>query len=211
MTFASRQDAGRRLGNWLRDSQMSAEIVAGLPRGGVVVAAEVARALRCPLRALVVRKVGHPFHREFAVGALAEGGVIVLDENSIGADPRAPEALKQVIHEEMGRLSACERIFRQRDQPGFSDRQVFLVDDGLATGATMEAAVRSARKQGARRVVVAVPVASPAAVERLRSAADDVAALCVDPDFVAVGSYYRYFDQTTDDEVVELLQQHLQI
>ncbi|MDD5140951.1 MAG: phosphoribosyltransferase family protein [Verrucomicrobiales bacterium] len=205
MKFASRQDAGRRLGQLLRKRGVSAEIVLGLPRGGVVVAAEVARELELPLDVLVVRKIGHPFHREFAVGALAEPDVLILDELPLSGIPVARSQLDKVIGEETARLREYRSRFRHFAAPSLKSKTVLLVDDGLATGATAEAAVLSARQQNARRIIVAAPVASTSAFEKLERAADDVVALVVDPYFAAVGQYYENFAQTTDDEVVALL------
>jgi len=203
--FASREDAGQRLGRWLSDRGAQADVVLGLPRGGVVVAAGVAHALHRPLGVLIVRKIGHPLYREFALGALAEGGVVVLDEGVIGRDPQVRAELEHVIDEEQERLKAYQSRFQRAGTPGFSSKAVLLVDDGLATGATTEAAVRSAFKQGARQVTVAAPVGSSHAVERLQRVADKVEVMHVDPEFDAVGRYYDSFPQTTDDEVLELL------
>jgi putative phosphoribosyl transferase len=203
--FATREDAGRRLGCHLKERAVQADLVLGLPRGGVIVAAEVARILRLPLDVLVVRKLGHPRHREFAVGALAEGGVVVLDEETVGDNALLRAELRLVIQEESRRLGACQASFH--GVPSFECRgkTVLLVDDGLATGATTEAAVRSARNQFARRIIVAAPVASTHAVTRLQLAADEVVTLLIDPDFDAVGRYYDKFPQTTDEEVIGLL------
>jgi predicted phosphoribosyltransferase len=165
----------------------------------------VAHALRLPLDTLIVRKIGHPWHREFAVGALAENGVTVLDESVIGPDPELRAELQAVIQEEQERLRAYHARFHPAGAPALAGKTVLLVDDGLATGATTEAAVLSARKQNAGGVVVVAPVASTNAVERLARVADEVRVLCVDPDFAAVGQYYDVFAQTTDDEVLELL------
>jgi putative phosphoribosyl transferase len=205
MTFASREDAGRRLGHHLREGGVEAEVVAGLPRGGVVVAAEVARVLECPLQVLVVRKIGHPLHREFAVGAIAEAGVVVLDDRLIGSDPLLRLRLDAIIGEESERLQQYQLRFHSGAKSELAGRRVLLADDGLATGATMEAAVLSAREQGARQIVVAVPVASTNAVERLRQITDAVWTLETDPDFDAVGRYYSTFNQTSDEEVLVLL------
>lgn len=204
MTFASREDAGRRLGYYLLERATTVDVVVGLPRGGVVVAAETAGVLQRPLDVLVVRKIGHPLHREFAIGSLAEEGVVVLDEIARRADPFLRTRLEAVIREEEERLRQYESRFHREGKTGFSGRSVLLVDDGLATGATMEAAALSARKQGAREVVVSAPVASAAAVERLRHVGEVVVPL-VDPDFDAVGRYYEFFTQTSDEEVIDLL------
>jgi putative phosphoribosyl transferase len=205
MTFESREEAGRKLGLRLQERAGAVDLVLGLPRGGVVVAAEVARVLQRPLQVLVVRKIGHPFHREFAVGAMAENEVVLLDELVIGTNPVVREGLEEVIRDEAARLKEYERKFGRGSKPMLTDKGVLLVDDGLATGATMEAAVVSARKQGARAIIVAVPVASTNALQRLERVADEVVALIVDPDFDAVGRYYDVFSQTTDEEVVTLL------
>jgi putative phosphoribosyl transferase len=205
MRFASREGAGCRLASRLRAAGVSADLVLGLPRGGVVVAAQVARELRCPLDVLIVRKLGHPMHREFAVGALAEPDVAILDEESLRRNPIEREYLDAVIAEETQRLREYRAKFHVREAPDLSGKIVLLVDDGLATGATMEAAVRGARARGARKIIVAVPVASQVAAERLAAIADEVKVELVDPDFEAVGQYYRNFAQTTDDEVIALL------
>jgi predicted phosphoribosyltransferase len=205
MRFASREDAGRQLGQHLREQCLEVDLVLGLPRGGVLVAAEVARLLNRPLDALIVRKIGHPWHREFAVGALAEPDVVVLDEASVGKNPLLRFQLDQVIAEETARLQAYSSRFHVATALVLEGKTVLLVDDGLATGATAEAAVLSARRQKARRIVVATPVASIHAVERLTPVADDVVALIMDPDFGAVGQYYEEFEETTDEEVLALL------
>ena len=205
MRFASRQDAGRQLGEFLRQRGIFADGVLGLPRGGVVVAAGVARALQCPLDVLIVRKIGHPWQREFAVGALAEPDVVVFDESLKWKNPLARAELDDVIAEEKERLREYRSQFHRTAVPVLEGKKVLLVDDGLATGATAEAAVLSAKQQMAKRVVIAAPVASTHAVERLRRVADDVVVLVEDADFGAVGQYYGEFSQTTDDEVMALL------
>jgi putative phosphoribosyl transferase len=205
MLFASRQDAGRQLGKFLRKRGISADGVLGLPRGGVVVAAEVARALQCPLDVLIVRKIGHPWQREFAVGALAEPDIVIFDETLKWKNPLARAELDGVIAEEKERLREYRLQFHLSAVPALEHKTVLLVDDGLATGATAEAAVISAKRQKARRVIVSAPVASTHAVERLRRVAADVVVLFEDAGFEAVGQYYSEFSQTTDAEVKALL------
>jgi len=202
--FASREDAGRRLGQRLLEDDVRPDIVLGLPRGGVVVAAEVAHVLQVPLDVVIVRKIGHPLHREFAVGALAEPDVVVLDESAVGRNPLIRMQLKQVIEEEQERLQRYGETFHRDGLPDLTNKAVLLVDDGLATGATTEAAVEAVKRKGARQVIVAAPVASANAVERLSRVAD-IRILLVDPDFDAVGRYYDSFSQTTDEEVLDLL------
>lgn len=205
MRFASRQDAGRQLGEYLWQRGVEVDWVLGLPRGGVVVAAEVARRLQRPLDVLVVRKIGHPWHREFAVGALAEPDVVIFDKATLVTIPVPRHQLDKVVAEEIARLQEYRSCFHGSDPPLLQDKNVLLVDDGLATGATAEAAVVSARKRGAHRVMMAAPVASTSAIERLQCLTDEVMALFVDPDFEAVGQYYDQFSQTDDDEVLALL------
>jgi putative phosphoribosyl transferase len=205
MTFASRQDAGQKLGRHLLNEGVEVDVVAGLPRGGVVVAAEVAHLLQRPLEILVVRKIGHPEHREFAVGALAENDVILLDETTIGSNETTRAKLSDVIREEQQRLEQYRSKFHQTPRFDFCDKAVLIVDDGLATGATMEAAVLASRRKGAAKVMVAVPVGSTAAMTKLERIANAVYAVVTDPGFEAVGAYYESFSQTNDEEVLELL------
>jgi predicted phosphoribosyltransferase len=205
MPFASRQDAGQKLGRHLLNEGVEVDVVVGLPRGGVIVAAEVSHVLQRALEVLVVRKIGHPLHREFAVGAMAENDVVLLDEKALGSGLGVRASLAEIIKEEKERLWQYQLKFHQARRFDFRDKRVLIVDDGLATGATMEAAVLSARKQGARKVIVAVPVTSTSAIQRLEGVADDVLAIVVDPGFEAVGVYYAAFSQTADEEVLDLL------
>jgi putative phosphoribosyl transferase len=207
MIFASRQDAGRRLGKWLQQRGLTADVVLGLPRGGVVVAAEVARELNLPLDVLVVRKIGHPQQPEFALGALAEPDSIFLNEESLHEFPVTEAALNDVIAAERAHLLDYRRRFHLSEMPALAGKIVLLVDDGLATGATAEAAAISVRKQKATRIVITAPVASTNAVERLRRVADAVEVLSEEPGFLAVGQYYREFAPTEDAEVIALLRE----
>ena len=204
MVFASREAAGQMLGRALKERDIHADVVLGLPRGGVIVAAEVAHVLQLPVEVLIVRKIGHPWHREFALGAMAEGDVVVLDHEAIGRNPLLHVELQQIIEEEKDRLQVYQSKFRQGPLD-LNGRAVLIIDDGLATGATTEAGVLSARKQNATRVTVAAPVASTNAVDRLRKIADEVWCLFIDSEFDAVGRYYEVFAQTTDTEVLDLL------
>jgi predicted phosphoribosyltransferase len=208
MTFASREEAGRDLGLRLAQRSARPEVVLGLPRGGVVTAAEVAWVLERPLGVLVVRKIGHPRQREFAVGAIAEPDVLLLDEAVLREHHLTREDLDGVIAEETARLRDYMARFHQASDASLAGKSVVIVDDGMATGATAEAAVLSARKQMAREVIVATPVASPDAVKRLGAVADEVVALDIEADFVAVGSHYDYFPQVTDEEVLQQLKDH---
>lgn len=203
--FDDRQDAGRQLAKALRGRVGAGAVVLGLPRGGVPVAAEVARGLGLPLDVMVARKLGAPGHAEFAIGAVAPG-VVVLDEASVEALHVTQAEIDERVALENREMERRFEVYRGR--PGMPDvrgKEVVLVDDGLATGATARAAVRALRRAGPRRVVLAVPVAAPQAVDALGREADEVVAVATPRDFQAVGLWYRDFSQTSDDEVLDAL------
>ena len=158
-----------------------------------------------PLDVLVVRKIGHPLQREFAIGALAEPDFVFLNEESLREFPAAKSDFDKVIAEEKNRLGDYRRRFHLSEMPPLEGKIILLVDDGLATGATAEAAAISTRRQNAKKILIAAPVASPQTVGRLRRVADEVLVLFEDFNFQAVGQYYEEFSQTTDDEVIALL------
>ncbi|KOU32636.1 phosphoribosyl transferase [Streptomyces sp. WM6373] len=204
--FTDRADAGEQLAEALRPLEGEHPVVLGLPRGGVPVAFPVARALGAPLDVIVVRKLGVPSHRELGFGAIGEGGVRVISEDIVRIGRVTREDLAAVEHAEEAELARQARRFRgDRPRVALGGRTVIVVDDGIATGATAAAACEVVRAQGAARVVLAVPVAPPDAVARLRGAADEVVCLSAPPAFRAVGEWYRDFSQTPDEEVVSLL------
>ncbi len=200
-------DAGRALARALVSFNGASDaIVLGLPRGGVPVAAEIAKALRLPLDVLVVRKLGLPWQPELAMGAVASGGAIVLNEDVLRHAEGREELVEQVRHRELAELERREREFRGTRPPlAVTGRTAIVVDDGLATGATMEAAVRALKALGAARVVVAVPVASAEARQRIAALADEIVCLETPRYFSAVGQWYSDFEQTSDSEVSRLL------
>jgi len=206
MPFRDREDAGHRLAERLTGLELHRPVVLALPRGGVPVAAPVAAALGAPLDVFVARKVGAPGHPEFGIGAIAEGSDEVVssaDAARVGVSPKQMDSLAAAQREELERR--VRRYRGDRELPELDDRDVVLVDDGLATGVTAEAALRSLRRLGARRLVLAIPVCAPDSAERLMSVADTVLCLECPPNFAAVGYWYENFDQTTDDEVLALL------
>lgn len=214
MLFRNREEAGERLAKALIEKGVVKEGVAGsrplvlaLPRGGVPVAAPVAARLEAPLDVLVVRKLGLPGHAELAMGAVAAGGVRVLNEEIVAAFGVDPGAIEQVTERELEELDRRERLYRG-DRPALAleGSEVLLVDDGLATGATMRVAVQALRERRVSRVVVAVPVAAPDVCRAVASEADQVVCLETPQDFAAVGRWYHDFPQTSDAEVQRLLE-----
>lgn len=209
IAFRDRAEAGRLLGAELAKRKLGAThrqglIVMALARGGVPVGLEIAEALQAPLEVMVVRKLGVPWQPELAMGALARG-TVVLDRALIAALDISSQEVDRVAAREALELERRERKYRRRE-PVLTGRTVILVDDGLATGSTMVAAVRYARNAGAHEVIVAVPVGSSEGCERLQSEADECICLTVEQPFHAVGEWYQDFHQVSDAEVLELLE-----
>ncbi len=181
-------------------------IVLALPRGGVPVAAEVARALGVPLDVMLVRKLGLPGHPELAMGAIASGGVRVMNDDVVRRLSVSPAAIEAVAEAEGRELARRERVYRgERPWPDLRGRCVILVDDGLATGATMHAAIDAVRAQQPACIVVAVPVAPPDTVRTLEALVDEMVCPLQPQSFMAIGQWYQDFTQTSDDEVITLL------
>jgi Predicted phosphoribosyltransferases len=206
-TFSNRTEAGRLLAEKLVKYAGRADvIVLGLPRGGVPVAYEVAKRLGVPLDVFIVRKLGVPGFEELAVGAIASGGVRVLNHDVMRALPNAEATIESITARETAELERREQSYRAgRPAPELQDRIVILVDDGLATGATMRAAVKALRQRDAAKIVVAVPVGPPDTCREFEGEADETICASVPEFFQAVGQYYEDFSQTSDDEVRELL------
>lgn len=205
--FPDRVHAGRRLAEELADYAGRPDVlVLALPRGGVPVGFEVARALNAPLDVFLVRKLGVPGHEELAMGAIASGGIRVLNEDVLRHEPVPAEMIDQVAERELRELERREGAYRDgRPEPEIAGRTVILVDDGLATGSTMRAAVAALRSQHPRALVVAVPVAAGETCESFRSLVDHVVCPVTPTPFYAVGMWYENFEQTSDDEVRDLL------
>jgi len=207
--FADRQDAGQVLAEQLKAyADRSDVIVLGLPRGGVPVAYEISKRLHVPLDVFIVRKIGVPGFEELAVGAIASGGVRVLNDDVVRQLPNADEIIGLATAREQLELERREKLYRNdRPPPDVQNKVAILVDDGLATGATMRAAVRALRQRNVARIVVAVPVGAPETCRELETEVDET--ICaISPDyFQAVGQFYNDFGQTSDDEVRALLEQ----
>lgn len=209
MRFRDRQEAGRLLAKSLKEfANQNRAVVLALPRGGVPVAAEIAAALNVPLDVLPVRKLGAPRQEELAMGAIASGGARVLNDDVIQSLAISPQLVESVTQRELHELERRERLYRgARPATTLTNRTVILVDDGLATGSTMQAAVNAVQQQHPARIVVAVPVAAASTCEAFNCPDEGLTCVCetaVEP-FYAVGLWYENFDQTTDAKVCELL------
>lgn len=204
--FANRVEAGQRLAQRLTHLEPDGPVILGLPRGGVPVAYEVARALRAPLDVILVRKLGVPFQPELAMGAVGEGGVLVVNETVVRDARLSGEEIKQAEARERHEIARrTERFRRGRDPVPLAGRVVVVVDDGIATGSTARAACQVARAHGAERVVLATPVAPSGVRDRFGDDVDDVVVLASPEVFVAIGQFYADFSQTSDSEVATLL------
>lgn len=206
--FADRFEAGAvlaaKLGKYARDPKA---LVLALPRGGVPVAYEVSRALRIPLDVFVVRKLGLPGQEELAMGAIASGGVRILNLDVVRTLGVSNATIEEAASREMEELVRREQLYRgDVPMPQLTGRRVILVDDGLATGSSMRAAITALRKRNTAKIVAAVPVAAPQVCGALREAADEVVCARTPEPFYAVGLWYRNFSQTTDEEIRQLLE-----
>jgi len=208
--FRDRREAGRVLGATMRKyANRSDVVVLALPRGGVPVAYEVAEALGAPLDIFLVRKLGTPGHRELAMGAIASGGIRVLNDEVVRMLGIPPQAIDAVARDEQRELERRQQAYLEgRDPIALEGKIVLLVDDGLATGSTMKAAVQAVRHRNPARVVVAVPVGARDTCGEISQVADEVVCARMPEPFSAVGQWYTNFDQTTDEEVMHLMHEH---
>ena len=207
-TFRNRTEAGRLLAERLKPTyaNRSNVLVLGLPRGGVPVAFEVAKVLDAPLDICIVRKLGVPGHKELAMGALATGGVMMLNEELARSLRISPEAIERVAIAERQELERRDRVYRgDRPAADLSDRTVILVDDGIATGSTIKAAISTIKQQQPERIVVAIPVAPPEVCRELKEEVDEVVCLLTPEWLSAISLWYENFLPTTDAEVRHLL------
>jgi predicted phosphoribosyltransferase len=202
--FVDRVDAGKKLAQALLGYKGQPIVVYGLPRGGVVPAVEVTRALEAPLDLIVVRKIGHPLQPEYAIGAVAEDGYVVTNPDEVATlDKRW---LDLATAAELKEAQRRRTLFLQGRSPvAIKDKIAIIVDDGLATGLSMSAAIHEIRGRGPRKLVVAVPVAAAETVDKLRPEVDDLVVLYIPEWFGAVGAFYQRFDQVSDEEVVGLM------
>ena len=205
--FSNRVEAGQQLATYLHAYANRQDVlVLGLPRGGVPVAFEVARSLQVPLDVCIVRKLGVPGHKELAMGAIGLGGVRILNEDVIDIWRIRQEEIDRVVRAEQEELDRRDLLYRRgRPLPEVRGKVVLLVDDGIATGATIKAAISTLRRQHPQQIVVATPVAPPSVCRELRAQVDDVVCLATPEPFYAIGQWYVDFGQTSDGEVQDLL------
>lgn len=210
MIFNDRQDAGKKLALLLKEYRDDPQaVVVGLPRGGVPTAHEVAEELGLPLEVLIARKIGAPGSPEFAVGAVSEDGQRILSSEVIDSLRITRSYINEETERQRREAARRRRLYRgRRAALRLKNKTVILIDDGIATGATMLAAIKSARHRGAGKVIVATPVIAPDTLVRIRRAADRTVYLEAPPFFSAVGQFYKNFSQTSDEEVVKLLNEH---
>jgi predicted phosphoribosyltransferase len=205
--FQDRSEGGRLLAQALRQYEGRPDVVVlALPRGGVPVAYEVAKALKAPLDVFIVRKLGVPGHEELAMGAIATGGVRILNDEVVRQLNVPPQMIELTTMREQQELERRERLYRgDKPAPDVRGKTVIVVDDGLATGSTMKVALAALRQQQPAKLIAAAPIAPPDTCESLQEVADEVVCAVTPEPFMAVGAWYRRFDQTTDEEVRDLM------
>lgn len=208
--FKDRKEAGEKLADKLKNYKGNDMVVYALPRGGVVVADEIAKALDCPLDILVSRKIGHPFSPEYAIGAIAPDGHIIFNENE--KKEIEPRELEKIIKEQTTEAKRRDTIYLgKRGHIGAQNKIAIIVDDGIATGLTMKLAVKEIRHQNPKKIIVAIPVLPKDTALSLREEVDEVVSLLEDENYLgAVGSYYEYFPQIEDNEVIEIMEKYKQ-
>jgi predicted phosphoribosyltransferase len=209
--FSDRVNAGKRLASVLTEFAGKNAIVLAIPRGGVVVGYEISKALHLPLDVIIPHKIGAPGNPELAIGAMTEDGTIILDEALIAYIGVPKSYIKEESERQKHEIERRLKMYRQNEPyPNLEGREVIIVDDGIATGSTMKAALSSVKNRGARTVTVAVPVGPPSTIKELKRQADRVVCPYTPEYFQAIGQFYTDFNQTTDEEVIKLLKQNKQ-
>jgi putative phosphoribosyl transferase len=209
--FADRVEAGKRLASALADFAGKKAIVLAIPRGGVVVGYEIAKALNLSLDVIIPRKIGAPDNPELAIGAMTEDGTIILDDNLVTYIGVSQDYIKEESERQKSEIERRLKKYRQNEPyPDLKGRNVIIVDDGIATGSTMKAALASVKNRGARTVTIAVPVGPPSTIKELKKQADRVICPYTPEYFQAIGQFYADFNQTTDEEVIQLLKRSKQ-
>lgn len=206
MKYKNREEAGQKLAKELEKYSQDKPIIIALPRGGVVVAYEIAKRLKAPLDIIVARKIGAPFNPEFGLGAISENGALTLDNEAIRHFGLTESDIEQAINREIGVMSKKIELYRKDSIPTeLKDQTVILVDDGLATGVTTKAAIMSIKQNSPKKIILAVPVSSSDAINKLLKEVDEIVCLKTPDDFYAVSAYYDNFEQISDNEVMNLL------
>lgn len=204
--FADRVDAGKKLAKALEGFTYKNGLILAIPRGGVVVAYQIAEALDMPLDVIIPRKLGAPYNSELAIGAVTEDGSTVLDENLVAYLNVSSDYILKESEQQKQEIERRQNIYRQGMPPRtIAGKEVIVVDDGIATGSTMKAALLSIRNRGAKSITVAIPVGPPSTIEELEEIADKIVCLYTPNYFQAIGQFYKDFSQTSDEEVIELL------
>lgn len=207
MLYKNRQDAGRKLAEKLEKYTEDKPVIIALPRGGVVLGYEVAKALQAPLDIIATRKIGAPFQPEFGIGAIAPNGVRTLDYKSIELLGISESQIEEIIEKETIEMNRRIKLYRKDLAPlDLNKKTVIIVDDGLATGVSTRAAILSIKQMNPKKIILAVPVSPPDTADKFRKEVDDFICLSEPPDFYAVGAYYDDFDQVSDNEVINLIQ-----
>lgn len=207
--FQNRTSAGKQLAKQLSRYANENPVILALPRGGVPVGYEIANLLQAPLDIIVTRKIGLPYQREFGIGAIAEGNIHVFDHKILAMLGLSSQDLDDEIHKETTELERRVKTYRGKIKPPhIKNRTVMLVDDGLATGVTARAAIKAVKKLKPKKIIFASPVCAFTSLQEIRSLVDDVICLATPLDLMAIGLWYKQFDQTTDKEVLELLEKN---